>query len=236
MTSDARVVILDTETTGLEIKDNNRIIEIACLEVIDGEITDQKFHTLLNPGRDIESAAAEIHGRTLDELLDQPKFEEIADELVAFIRDSQLVMHNASFDVAFLNYELSLMNAPHMVEDLCEVVDSLALARKKHPRKLNDLDALAKRYKISDTKRQVHDAMNDVELLAEVYLHLTFEEKSLLFEMDEQIKPIDSIDYRIDRMSRKNVVVVRATEEEISRHNEYMSALEKSEHLADQPT
>ena len=223
--SEDRIVILDTETTGLEIKDNNRIIEIACLEIISGELTDRKFHSLLNPGRDIEPAASEIHGKTLDDLLDEPKFEDIADQLIEFIRDSRLVMHNASFDVAFLNHELSLMNAPYAVEELCEVVDSLALARKKHPRKLNDLDALAKRYEIAESKRQVHAAMNDVELLAEIYLHLTYEEKTLLFEMDEQPKLKDSLVYRINPLSRNNVVVVRATEEELDRHNEYLAVI-----------
>ena len=226
--SDERVVILDTETTGLEVKDENRIIEIACVELIDGRMTEDRFHTYLNPLRDIEPGATQIHGKTLDDLLDEPKFEDKADALIEFIRGSLLVMHNASFDVGFLNYELSLMNSPNRIEDVCEVVDSLALANKKHPHKSNDLDSLAKRYEISATKRELHDAMSDVELLAELYLKLTYDEKMLLFTEEESVQLRESVDYRIDSATRRNVVVVRATEEELRKHDEYMHALTNS--------
>ena len=162
----------------------------------------------------LEPGASEIHRQALLIFL---IFLDIADQLISSgIRDCYAFL----FDVAFLNHELSLMNAPYAVEELCEVVDSLALARKKHPRKLNDLDALAKRYEISESKRQVHAAMNDVELLAEIYLHLTYEEKTLLFENGRAIQAEDSLVY--DQPSVGQQCGVVAATEKSSTYNEYL--------------
>ena len=167
-----RQIVLDTETTGLEVREGHKIIEIGGVEVIDRKLTGRHFHKYVNPDREIDDGALEVHGITQAFLQDKPRFAEIATEFVEFVRDSELVIHNAPFDVSFLDYEFAEIDG-QQVDDLCKVTDSLALARHKHPGQKNNLDALCRRYGVDNTARQLHGALLDAEILADVYLAMT---------------------------------------------------------------
>ena len=169
-----RQVVLDTETTGLESEQGHRIVEIGVVELLDRRLTDQRFHHYLNPQREIDEGARDVHGLDADFLQDKPTFADICEELVRFLQGAELIIHNAPFDVSFLNYEFSLMeDASRRISDLCQVIDSLALARERHPGQKNSLEALCRRYGVDDSARQRHGALMDAELLAEVYLAMT---------------------------------------------------------------
>ena len=169
-----RQIILDTETTGLEAAQNHRIIEIGCLELVGRRPTGKHFHRYLNPERDIDEGALEVHGITRARLEPEPKFAQIAAELIEFLRGAELIIHNAAFDIGFLDAEFArLPGEPVTVAALCTVVDSLALARQMHPGQRNNLDALCKRYSVDNTGRQLHGALLDAQLLGEVYLAMT---------------------------------------------------------------
>jgi len=169
-----RQIILDTETTGLEAAQNHRIIEIGCLELVGRRPTGRHFHRYLNPERDIDEGAIAVHGITRARLEPEPKFAQIAAELIEFLRGAELIIHNAAFDVAFLDAEFArLPGQPMTVAVLCGVVDSLALARQMHPGQRNGLDALCKRYNVDNSGRQLHGALLDAQLLGEVYLAMT---------------------------------------------------------------
>jgi DNA polymerase-3 subunit epsilon len=169
-----RQIILDTETTGLEASQDHRIIEIGCLELVSRRPTGQHFHRYLNPERDIDEGALAVHGITRARLEPEPKFAQIAAELIDFLRGAELIIHNAAFDVAFLDAEFArLPGEPVTVASMCTVVDSLALARQLHPGQRNGLDALCKRYSVDNSGRQLHGALLDAQLLGEVYLAMT---------------------------------------------------------------
>jgi DNA polymerase-3 subunit epsilon len=169
-----RQIILDTETTGLEAAQNHRIIEIGCVEVVSRRPTGRHFHRYLNPERDIDEGALEVHGITRARLEPEPKFAQIAAELIEFLRGAELIIHNAAFDVAFLDAEFArLGGAAVTVAAMCAVVDSLALARQMHPGQRNSLDALCKRYSVDNSGRDLHGALLDAQLLGEVYLAMT---------------------------------------------------------------
>jgi DNA polymerase III subunit epsilon len=169
-----RQIILDTETTGLEAAQNHRIIEIGCVELVSRRPTGRHFHRYLNPERDIDEGALEVHGITRARLEPEPKFAQIAAELIEFLRGAELVIHNAAFDVAFLDAEFArLGGATVTVAAMCAVVDSLALARQMHPGQRNSLDALCKRYSVDNSGRDLHGALLDAQLLGEVYLAMT---------------------------------------------------------------
>lgn len=169
-----RQIVLDTETTGLEASQGHRIIEIGCVEIINRRITERRYQQYINPQREIDAGAVEVHGITLADLADRPTFADIAMEFVEFVRGAELVIHNASFDVGFLNVELGLLGAAWgKTEDYCTVFDTLPLAREMHPGQRNSLDALCKRYEVSNAHRERHGALLDAELLAEVYLAMT---------------------------------------------------------------
>jgi DNA polymerase-3 subunit epsilon len=169
-----RQVVLDTETTGLEPAANHRIIEIGAVELLDRKPTGRQFHKYVNPEREIDAGAFDVHGISREFLADKPLFADVADELVEFLRGAELVIHNAPFDVAFLDYEFSRMGAAETnVHSLCRVTDSLALARHKHPGQKNSLDALCRRYEVDNTARTQHGALLDAEILADVYLAMT---------------------------------------------------------------
>ncbi len=169
-----RLIVLDTETTGLETSQGHKIIEIGGVEVVDRKLTGKHFHKYINPQRDIDDGAFEVHGISSEFLADKPTFAEIAEEFVDFVKGAELVIHNASFDVSFLNYELSLLEQPlGTIEEHCQVTDSLALARHKHPGQKNSLDALCRRYAVDNSARQLHGALLDAEILADVYLLMT---------------------------------------------------------------
>lgn len=181
-----REIILDTETTGFKPEEGHKLIEICAMEVVDGVKTGEIFHTYVNPKRDVPEAAFRVHGISTEFLLDKKVFSEIAAEFVEFIKDSTLVIHNARFDVGFLNYELKALGLGYPLIKLSEVVDTLTLARKKFPGSPANLDALCKRFKINLSKRDKHGAVIDVELLYEVYLHLL--EKHLLIKTDKEVE------------------------------------------------
>ena len=168
-----RQIALDTETTGINTADGHRVIEIGCVEIENRRITGREYHCYLNPEREIDEGAARVHGLTLDKLRDKPLFNEIAEEFLDFIGNSELVIHNAKFDVGFLDSELSIIN--HHIKSIEKhvlVLDTLALARQMHPGKKNSLDALCKRYRIDNSKREKHTALLDCELLTKVYINL----------------------------------------------------------------
>ena len=180
-----RQIVLDTETTGLSTGHGHRIIEIGCLELIDRRLTGREFHRFLNPDRDIDEGAEAVHGISRADLENEPRFPEIVDDLLAFLKGAELVIHNASFDVGFLEHELSLMKHPQpKIEQHSTVLDTLTLARKIHPGQRNSLDALCKRYSVDATKRDVHGALIDSELLANVYLAMTGGQTALLLDED----------------------------------------------------
>jgi DNA polymerase III subunit epsilon len=173
-----RQIILDTETTGLEPELGHRIIEIGCVEVLHRRVTGRTFHRYVNPERDIEEGALAVHGISHVELEGKPRFAEIAEELLAFIAGAELVIHNAAFDVAFLDHELSRLSgqpesAARTIASLCTVLDTLAMAREMHPGQRNNLDALCKRYAVDNSRRELHGALLDAQILADVYLAMT---------------------------------------------------------------
>jgi DNA polymerase III subunit epsilon len=185
-----RQIVLDTETTGLEPEQGHRIIEIGCIEVVNRRITGRTFHRYVNPERDVDDGALAVHGISRADLEREPRFAEIADELTAFIADAELVIHNAAFDVAFLNVELAecarrVGTEPRTIASLCRVLDTLALAREMHPGQRNSLDALCKRYSIDNSRRELHGALLDAQLLAEAYLAMTGGQATLALGLDD---------------------------------------------------
>jgi DNA polymerase-3 subunit epsilon len=169
-----RQIVLDTETTGLEPAQGHRIIEIGCVEIVNRRVTERRYHQYVNPQREIDAGAVEVHGITLDDLREKPTFAEIAQDFVEFVRGAELIIHNAPFDVGFLDAELALAGAGWgRTEDHCSVFDTLTLARELHPGQRNSLDALCRRYAIDNAHRELHGALLDAELLAEVYLAMT---------------------------------------------------------------
>lgn len=169
-----RQIVLDTETTGIDTKLGNRIIEIGCVEVIDRKVTGNRYHQYINPQRDSEEGALEVHGITTAFLADKPLFADIVDDFLNFIRGAELVIHNAPFDVGFINHELNQINQQNNhIANICTVLDTLVLAKKIHPGQKNNLDALCKRYDIDNSQRDLHGALLDAEILAETYLAMT---------------------------------------------------------------
>ncbi|MCP1676909.1 DNA polymerase-3 subunit epsilon [Natronocella acetinitrilica] len=169
-----RQIVLDTETTGLETRDGHRIIEIGAVEMVNRRRTGRTFHQYLQPDREIDAGAAAVHGITNDQLVGKPRFADVAEDFLAFIRDAELVIHNAAFDIGFIDYEFSLLPEPGpRVADICAVIDTLLLARGRHPGQRNSLDALCKRYDIDNSQRELHGALLDSEILCDVYLAMT---------------------------------------------------------------
>jgi DNA polymerase III subunit epsilon len=169
-----RQIVLDTETTGIETSQDHRIIEIGAVELVNRKLTGRHFHRYIHPQREIDEGAQEVHGISLDFLADKPVFHLIADEFLEFVRDGQLVIHNAPFDVGFINHEFGKLDKRFgRIEDYCGVIDTLAMARQLHPGQKNNLDALCKRYGVDNSQRQLHGALLDAEILADVYLAMT---------------------------------------------------------------
>jgi DNA polymerase-3 subunit epsilon len=208
-----RRIVLDTETTGLEPEQGHRIIEIACLELHDRRPTGRHFHRYVNPDRDIDAAASEVHGITLEDLADKPRFADIADELLEFLGDGELLIHNAAFDVAFLNAELGRLGKP-AIDSLCRVTDTLALARELHPGKRNSLDALCERYTVDNSRRTLHGALLDTQLLAEVWLALTRGQDAL----DIGLGAAEAVAVQGEFARPAHLLVVRASEAEAEAH------------------
>ena len=186
-----RQIVLDTETTGLETSQNHRIIEIGCVEIIDRRITDNHWHHYVNPDRDIDAGAFEVHGISNESLQDKPRFQEIAEDFIDYITGAELVIHNAPFDIGFLDYELGKLDQnARSIDQYCSVLDTLVMARQKHPGQKNNLDALCRRYEIDNRQRSLHGALLDARILADVYLTMTGGQTALsLDESDTIINP-----------------------------------------------
>ncbi len=169
-----RQIVLDTETTGLEVSQGHRIIEIGCVELVNRKLTGNHYHQYINPQREVDQGAIEVHGITNEFLADKPLFEQVASDFVAYVAGAELVIHNAPFDVGFLNAELKRLDAGHDAVDVsCNIIDTLVMARTKHPGQRNNLDALCQRYDVDNSQRDLHGALLDAEILADVYLAMT---------------------------------------------------------------
>lgn len=179
-----RQIVLDTETTGLEAKEGHRIIEVGCLELVARRLTERRLHHYINPERDSDEGALAVHGLSNEFLADKPKFGEIAGELIEFVRGAEVIIHNAAFDLEFLDAELAQLGLGRF-EDYCRITDSLKLARERHPGKRNSLDALCERYGVSNTHRTLHGALLDAGLLADVYLAMTRGQDSLAMDLGQ---------------------------------------------------
>ena len=216
-----RQVVLDTETTGLEPSQGHRVIEIGCLEILNRRVSGNTYHVYLNPERDIDAGAVQVHGLTREFLADKPRFGDIADEFLEFVRGAELVIHNAPFDVGFLDAELARLQAGP-VKRHCGVVDTLKLAKQLHPGQKNNLDALCKRYAVDNSGRAFHGALLDAQLLAEVYLAMTRGQESLGIEVAPPPRAANAAATR-----RGPLRVIRASEAERARHAAYLAGLAK---------
>ncbi|MGD8484333.1 MAG: DNA polymerase III subunit epsilon [Thioalkalispiraceae bacterium] len=223
-----RQIVLDTETTGLEPTQGHRIIEIGCVELINRRMTDNRFHMYLNPDREIDQGAIDVHGITNEFLADKPRFEEIVDDFLNFVRGAELVIHNAPFDVGFLNHELGKISGKHKVDDICTVLDTLVLARKMHPGQKNSLDALCKRYEIDNAHRELHGALLDAEILADVYLAMTGGQTRLSLEGSQDSEDHEAEQIRRISSNRPALRVIRASDEELAAHESRLDAIDKA--------
>ena len=225
-----RQVVLDTETTGLEPTQGHRIIEIGCVELVDRRLTGRHYHQYINPGREVDAGAIEVHGITNEFLADKPVFSQIAQDFLDFIKDAELVIHNAPFDVGFIDHEFGLLaDCPGKVVDFCSVVDTLVMARQKHPGQRNSLDALCQRYDVDNSQRELHGALLDSEILADVYLLMTGGQRSLLLSDDgsEQGGQADTAIRRI-AAGRPALKVIMANEHELSEHSKRLEEIDKA--------
>lgn len=222
-----RQIILDTETTGLDLQSGNRIIEIGCVELIDRKFTGNEFHTFLNPERPIEPGAFKVHGVSLDSLSDKPVFKDIYEDFLAFIKEAEILIHNADFDVSFLNNELKLLNIQTTIDEhVSNIVDTLSLARQLHPGQRNSLDVLTDRYNIEGYDRSYHGALLDSKILGEVYLMMTGGQTKLDFNDAIEKKELSlKEDFLKNSISLAKVVVT--TEEERS-HQEYINKIKQN--------
>tara|TARA_Y100001934_G_scaffold45472_1_gene55062 strand:+ start:604 stop:1320 length:717 start_codon:yes stop_codon:yes gene_type:complete len=218
------LVVLDTETTGLEVLDGHRVIELGCVLLSNRKHTEARFHHYINPGRAIDVEAQEVHGITEQFLEDKPPFAEIMDEFLAFVDGSELVIHNAPFDLGFLNRELELAGKRLRLEDVCEVTDSLTLARQMHPGQRNSLDALCRRYDVDNSGRELHGALLDAEILADVYLAMTGGQTALV--LDGAADTAHRADPRSSTISTQSgFPVIRADEGELNEHRRWLDML-----------
>lgn len=221
-----RQIVLDTETTGIDPLDGHRIIEIGCVELVDRKFTGKHFHQYINPERPVDDGAFRVHGISSEFLLDKLLFKQIVNDLLAFIEGAELIIHNAPFDVGFLNRELSLIKWPKSLEGYCSIVDTLQLARKKHPGQRNSLDALCKRYDVDNSNRQLHGALLDAEILGHVYLAMTGGQGHLLFD-DVSPNPLAEGVREASPQLQSQTPVVHADAEELARHETFLVSLVK---------
>jgi DNA polymerase-3 subunit epsilon len=216
-----RQVVLDTETTGLDAASGHRVIEIGCIELLNRRYSDRNFHRYINPERSVDAGALAVHGIEESFLRTQPVFADIVAEFLAFVEGSELVIHNAGFDVGFINHELArLEGMPTDIRDICQVQDSLSLARRMHPGQRNSLDALAKRYEVNNSMRELHGALLDARILAEVYLAMTGGQGSLLLDAENTSALSDrtAATVTLDRAGL-TLVVIAASDDELDAHD-----------------
>lgn len=227
-----RQIVLDTETTGTEVNQGHRIIEIGCVELVNRRFTGNVFHKYINPQRASDVAAFAVHGIKDEFLATQPLFQEISEQLIDFLKDAELIIHNAPFDVAFLNQELKLISKTAIqITDYCTILDTLPLARRLHPGQRNSLDALCKRYNVDNSQRNYHGALLDAQLLAQVYLAMTGGQTSLFAEMHE-VKEISITSSQsaviIANSQSISSRIIRADANELAEHTAYLSKLDKA--------
>ena len=225
-----RQVVLDTETTGLETRDGHRIIEIGAVELVGRRFNGRKYHQYIQPDREIDAGAMEVHGITHEFLADKPRFADIVDELMSFLEGAELIIHNATFDVGFLNYELQLLDRDYApLTSYCSVFDTLSYARKLHPGMKNNLDALCKRYNVNNTHRDLHGALLDAEILADVYLAMTGGQSALALDSEKgEATGVQEMAPRRNREDRPALKVISAKPDEVRSHEEYLARIEKS--------
>jgi len=227
-----RQIVLDTETTGIEVSQGHRVIEIGCVEMVDRRLTGRNFHQYLKPDREVDAGAVEVHGLSNDFLDDKPRFEEVVDDFMDFVHGAELVIHNAPFDVGFLDAELKRLGRDQKIEECCSVRDTLVMARRMHPGQRNSLDALCKRYEVDNSNRDLHGALLDAEILADVYLAMTGGQKTLLLDGEDGKSDDDTPgQQRIRRINREglNLRVIASSEQERQDHEKRIAAIhEKS--------
>ena len=224
-----RQIVLDTETTGLDPLQGHRIIEIGCVEIENRRVSRNHFQCYLNPDREIEEAAIEVHGLTNQFLADKPSFQQIESEFLQFVTGAELIIHNAPFDIGFLDHELArTSSATSAMESICSVLDTLRFAREKHPGQRNSLDALCRRYGVDNTQRQLHGALLDAEILADVYLIMTSGQSSLPLTEEQSEVTLRRRRARKLDPDRKPLVVIQATAEELKAHQERLQAIEST--------
>lgn len=223
-----RQIVLDTETTGLEVSDGHRIIEIGCVELVDRRVTGKYFHVYINPEREVDEGAFNVHGISNEFLSDKPRFDEVREAFLTFIDDSELIIHNAPFDLGFLNDELRRQDASFSrLEITHHILDTLALARKKHPRQKNNLDALCKRYDIDNSNRELHGALLDAEILAFVYLAMTGGQKQLFQAADSSKKSQTGFE-GVSAIERSvPLTVIKANDAELKAHDAFLQLIDK---------
>jgi DNA polymerase-3 subunit epsilon len=219
-----RQIVLDTETTGLNPRTGDRVIEIGCVEIFNRKLTGNNFHRYINPERDSDEAALAVHGLTTEFLRDKPKFHEIAEELREFVQDAEVIIHNAPFDLGFLNHEFERIGLPPFVKHCSSVIDTLVNAKELHPGKRNSLDALCDRYGISNAHRKLHGALLDSELLADVYLAMTRGQNTL--SMDVEIESTGGGDL-VEAGPLGEIIVLAAADDELAEHDNMLAALDK---------
>ena len=219
-----RQIVLDTETTGINPKVGNRVIEIGCVELVNRKLTGNNFHRYINPDRDSEEGALAVHGLTTEFLADKPRFREIADELREYIRGAEVIIHNAPFDLGFLNHEFRMLNLPSFDEHIGGVIDTLVQAKELRPGKRNSLDALCDRYGISNAHRKLHGALLDSELLADVYLAMTRGQNTL--SMDAEIETSGGGEL-LEAVPLGEIIVLAAAADELAEHDNMLAALDK---------
>jgi DNA polymerase-3 subunit epsilon len=226
-----RQIILDTETTGLRVEDGHRIIEIGCLEMINRRLTGESYHQYMNPQREVEAAAVAIHGITNEFLQDKPLFAQVVDEFMKFVNGDELIIHNAPFDTAFLNHEILLTRSTFKpITDYCKVIDTLHMARQLHPGQRNSLDALCKRYGVDNSKRDLHGALVDTDLLAQVYLAMTGGQGSFFDAISDS--KTSSASQRANTvqvlaLEKHDLCVLHAAPDELDEHAKYLELLKK---------
>ena len=222
-----RQIVLDTETTGLDWKTGDRLIEIAGVELLDRKLTGKHYHVYVNPQRDIDAGAVAVHGITSEFLADKPLFKDVAAEFSAFVADAELVIHNAPFDVGFLNNELGMLGLPLLTTICPTVIDTLKLAKEQNPGKKASLNALCTLYEIDNTHRTLHGALLDAELLADVYLAMTRGQESLIMMLDEPAPQLDDGDGG-GMVERPPLRVLRARDDELAGHAQVLAEIAKA--------
>lgn len=225
-----RQVVLDTETTGLEPTQGHKIIEIGCVELVDRKLTGRHYHQYIQPDRIVDDGAIQVHGITNEFLTDKPRFSEVVDDFLNFVKGSELVIHNAPFDIGFLDWELKCLDKGlGKMEDYCSVLDTLALARQMFPGQKNNLDALCKRYHIDNSHRTLHGALLDSEILADVYLLMTGGQTSLTLSSHQDLLNKGKQGAGIRRIRKSSPLkVIKASEEEESNHQQHLEAIRKA--------